>query len=378
MDAYDLVVLGDLSRSELGGVEAEQRLTDFVSRRGGFMIVIAGPRAMPRDFALGGLADILPVQSRGAAEPFPSQVTGWAQSLSAAGDEHPITAILDDPSLNRQLWPALPVFTWSAQRLQAKPAAEVLLTVSNAARQENPLLALHEVGGGQVCFLASDETWRWRDSLGDRVHQTFWLQVLRWGLAGRLRGKEPQLQVGLDRSQIDPGTTIRLRARARDKDGSILDVPLRVAIESLNVEGEVDEVIAERELLRVDDAPGIRALAIADLPIGNYRLRVSGEDASIQGLVEERSLVVRDRSARETLDLSADIGAMSRLTAAGAGMTKGIIDWQTVVDDLVSDLSPRQEEERRVTDVFRAGYFILLLALGLMLAEWVIRKRSGF
>ena len=220
------------------------------------------------------------------------------------------------------------------------------------------------MGAGQVCFLASDETWRWRDRLGDRVHQTFWLQVLRWGLAGRLRGKEPQLQVGLDRSQIDPGTTIRLRARARDKDGSILDVPLRVAIESLNVEGEVDEVIAERELLRVDDAPGIRALAIADLPIGNYRLRVSGEDASIQGLVEERSLVVRDRSARETLDLSADIGAMSRLTAAGAGMTKGIIDWQTVVDDLVSDLSPRQEEERRVTDVFRAGYFILLLALG--------------
>ena len=247
----------------------------------------------------------------------------------------------------------------------------------HADQQDTPLLVIQEVGAGQVCFLGSDETWRWRDRLGDRVHQTFWLQVLRWGLAGRLRGKEPQLQVGLDRSQIDPGTTIRVRARARDAEGAILDVPLRVAIEKLAIDGEVDEIVAERELLSVEDAPGIRALALSDLPIGNYRLRVTGDAPEIEDLIEERSLVVRDRSARETLDLSADIGALSRLSAAGAGMTKGLIEWQSVVDDLASDLSPRQEEQRRVTDVFRAGYFILLLALALMLAEWLLRKRSG-
>lgn len=61
LESYDVIFLGDLSPGELTG-EDQQRLEDFVSKRGGFLVCIAGPRGMPGGYSLGGLANVLPVR----------------------------------------------------------------------------------------------------------------------------------------------------------------------------------------------------------------------------------------------------------------------------------------------------------------------------
>ena len=63
LDLHDVVVLGDLRADELHP-EARQQLADFVAKRGGFLIVLAGPRAMPHAHTLGPLAEILPVLAK--------------------------------------------------------------------------------------------------------------------------------------------------------------------------------------------------------------------------------------------------------------------------------------------------------------------------
>src|SRR5208337_5630334 len=110
----------------------------------------------------------------------------------------------------------------------AKPGAAVLLAAQNPAK--TPIVVAHRYGAGRVFWMGTDESWRWRDRLGERVHQTFWLQVMRWGLAGRLRGQDPRLQVGLDRYLLAPLETAELKARATRDDGKPLQDSPRVRI----------------------------------------------------------------------------------------------------------------------------------------------------
>ena len=334
MDGYDLIVLGDLTRDEIGGPDAEQRLQDFVSRRGGLMIVIAGERAMPARYSLGALAEILPVTIR-PNTPRVGQ-DRWVTHLS--DEEHAITSVLNDAELNQQLWPALPVLHRVQHGVQMKEAAQTLLL----ARQDDmeiPLVAIAEVGAGHICYLGSDETWRWRDRLGDRVHQTFWLQVMRWGLAGRLRGGDARLQVGLDRSHMEPGVLNRLRARARSQDGSILNVPIHVEITALSGAMQGQDPI-ERTLIAQRDAEGIQELSLEQLPLGRYQLTIRADHEDLKEIVEERSVIVRQAVGQESVELSSDVGAMARLADAGGGQHGGFADWQQVVDDLTKISNP--------------------------------------
>src|SRR5208337_2051429 len=119
----------------------------------------------------------------------------------------------------------------------AKPGAAVLLAAQNPAK--TPIVVAHRYGAGRVFWMGTDESWRWRDRVGERVHQTFWLQVMRWGLAGRLRGQDPQLQVGLDRYLIAPGEAAELKARVSTTDGGVIKDSPTVKIERIGANGEV-------------------------------------------------------------------------------------------------------------------------------------------
>jgi len=311
LNAYDLVVLGDLHPDELDA-EDQRRLADFVRRRGGFLIVVAGPQAMPSAYSLGTLADVLPVRSRGHDEASRDQQIRLR--LTDAGDRSVITSVLNDGELNRQLWPALPPLTWIARGVEAKPQAQVLLRSNE--QQGVPIVAVARIGAGRVLYCGSDETWRWRDRLGDRVHQTFWLQVLRWGLSMRLRGADPQLQMACDRSLITPGDTVHVRARAILADGSPCPTtPVLRAMRS-SAHGE-PELHSETQLAAIDGDHGLWYSSVPDLPEGRWLLRISVDHPQLEGLVEERTVLVRKALDLETIDLSADHGFLNNLADAG-------------------------------------------------------------
>jgi uncharacterized membrane protein len=370
-DAYDMVCLGDLDSNELPA-EQQKLLAEFVGRRGGFLVCLAGPRGLPKAFSLGTLANLLPVRVALASnrDPEPAAVT-----LTPDGADHPIMQILNDPGLNQKLWPLLPPLQWMTDAVVAKPGATVLLTALNSAK--TPVVAIARYGAGRVFWMGTEESWRWRDRLGDRVHQTFWLQAMRWGLAGRLRGKDPRLQIGLDRYLMAPEETAEIKVRVTTKEGRLLQDPPLVTIEKIGDAGDsLPGAGTSVEMQGATEAPGIWRKSLKDLTEGTWRISVSHRDPSLAGVVETRDLVARNPNGREGLDLSGDLAALTRLTGLGGHRTGTQDQAEAIVQDLATRLQPRRQEHRQTLRLWN-NYVSLLIVMALFCVEWIWRKKRG-
>jgi hypothetical protein len=370
-DGYDMICLGDLDINELPA-EQQRFAAAFVARRGGFLVCLAGPRGLPRAFSLGAVANFLPVRVSLPSNRDPEPVT---VSLTPQGADHQIMQVLNDPGLNRKLWPLLPPLQWVADSVVAKPGAAVLLAAQNPAK--TPIVAIHRYGAGRVLWMGTEESWRWRDRLGERVHQTFWLQVMRWGLAGRLRGKDPRLQVGLDRYLLTPGESAELKVRASRKSAEPPREPPTVTLTQLTDSGApIASSTRTIKLAAVAEAPGIWHASIEAPETGHWQISTTHRDPELRNLVETRDLVVRAESGSETLELGGDLPNLNRLANAG-GLWAGMLD-QTddLLRDFTSRLKPRHEEHRETIRLWNS-YLSMTLVMSLLIVEWVLRKRQG-
>lgn len=369
-DSYDMVCLGDLDTNELPP-EQQKFLVDFVARRGGFLVCLAGPRGLPKAFSLGAMANLLPVrvalQSNRDQEPVNVELT-------PEGADHQIMRILNDPACNQQMWPLLPPLQWVAGSVVAKPGAMVLLTAHNPAR--TPVVALERYGAGRVFWMGTEESWRWRDRLGEKVHQTFWLQVMRWGMAGRLRGQDSRLQVGLDHSLMAPNETAELKARASAKNGLPLGETPKVRLEKLGANGEAMGEPRTLDMTAMPDAPGIWRLPIEGLEEGSWRVITTHSSPELAGRSEARDLIVRDQNGTEGLDLSGDPANLARMAATGGHQAGTMDQCQEIMRDFASKLKPRSQEHRETIRLWNSWLF-LSLVVALLGLEWVLRKRAG-
>lgn len=368
LDAYDAVILGDLAAADLAA-DDQEHLQRFVSARGGFVVLLSGPRGMPHSYGLGGIADLLPVRAGGD----PAQArraVGVALPDEAGAAASPITAVLDDPELNRRLWSALPPLQWAMPAAIPKPGAEVLLRAEDAAR--SPVVVAHRHGAGRVLWLGSDETWRWRDRLGERVHQAFWLQALRWGLGSRLRGRDPRLQVAIDRVLVEPGERVGLQARAQTAEGLVVrEAPLaRVR----RVDGPADERVLD--LRELPDAAGLFHAELSGLREGRWKVTIESRHAELAGVTETRELLVRPRSDAEGVELSADPAHLQRLAAAGGGRSGGPLELPALMREIAETLDPVYVP-RRATWRLWGGHGVLIAIVALLTLDWWLRRRSG-
>ncbi|MDA3961672.1 MAG: PA14 domain-containing protein [Planctomycetota bacterium] len=366
LDAFDVVVLGDVRPDELAP-EDQRHLGEFVTRRGGFLVVVAGRRGMPGLYSLGGLNDVLPV--RGSHEDDDPAMRKRVV-LSESGMRHPITSVLDDRKLNVELWPRLAPLTWVARGTSAKPAASVLLRTDD--QEAVPVLAIMRSGAGRVVYCGTDETWRWRDRVGDRVHQTLWLQALRWGLGARLRGSDPQLQMALDRSLAGPGDPVEVRVRATDADGIPLEGSPVVEVRSLDGDGHD---LRRLELAPVADGSGLWQTTIDDLTLGQWELIASHPRLDV-ALTEHRDLFIRTKRSAETVELRADPAFLRSMSDAGGGLAADMANADLLLEQIVASAEPRERLELRSRRLWD-GYAILLLVVGLLTGEWLWRKRKG-
>jgi len=380
LDRCDLLIFGDLRPEEIRP-EDQARIADFVGKRGGFVIFLAGPRGLPGAYGLGGLADLLPVRavSGGGASATPiagDVLVGVGVRLTKDGEASPVMAVLNDPALNRKLWPALPPLSHLQRDVVLKKGAQALLVTDDAAA--SPVVATMPFGAGRVFYVGTDESWRWRDRLGDRVHQTFWLQVLRWGLGMRLRGGDPRLQAAVDRGVMAPEEQAEVRARATLADGSAAPGAVTVTLERLDEAGAPAGEAGKRtvEMVPMAESPSLHQVAVAGLGEGRWRLRIASDHPHLEGLVEERELVVRRDLGREGVELAADPAWLERMAAATGGRAGGFHQAGEIVADFLAPLKPRRRQQVETRSLWD-GYLVLQVIVGLLLVEWIWRRRRG-
>ncbi len=97
-----------------------------------------------------------------------------------------------------ETWNALPRFHWNAAA-RVSLGTEVLATfqsaeASGSSETENPFLATRLQGAGRVLYSASDETWRWRYKVADKIPRDSGIRWRAW-LCERLTLPKANLSV---------------------------------------------------------------------------------------------------------------------------------------------------------------------------------------
>jgi len=217
---YRVIILGDVSPSELSPVQQEM-LRNYVAEDGGNLIVIAGQTAMPAAFADQPLAAMIPASSTGQPNnpnrPFNLVVT-------AEGSSSVPTQLDDDPLASDRIWrqmsSKLPIYNLSPIS-KPKPTAHVLIAASpsGSSGQDQAFLSWQYIGLGRVIYLAAPVTWQHRYQNGDLYHHRFWGQLLRWAIAREISTGSKTVRLLTDKTSYNKGDTAQIGLRLAQVDG---------------------------------------------------------------------------------------------------------------------------------------------------------------
>ena len=207
---YEALIIGSVDAGYFTPKQ-QQLIRDFVDRRGGGLLLLGGRQSLA-DGVWGGstVADLLPVILPDGRDTFhrdPATV-----SLTAAGADSVITRLVDDAAANTERWRKLPYLMDYQDPGRPKPGAAVLAEM-HSGEHAMPLLVTESYGRGRTAVLATGGTWRWQMSLplGDKSHDLFWQQLLRWLVSdtrGRLIASAPKATL-LDDGQVQIAADVR-------------------------------------------------------------------------------------------------------------------------------------------------------------------------
>lgn len=178
LQAHDVIILGDLPAAALGSRFSEQ-LKEFVERFGGGLVIIAGTRFGPAQFADTPLAELLPVTLDDVVR---SEEPAFHPRLTAAADETDFMRLSPNREANNASWQKLGPLEWYQPARAVHSLTTVLLEHPSAkctdGRTPQPLISLRRVGRGEVLYLAMNESWRLRRPSGPRDYRRFWTTAI--------------------------------------------------------------------------------------------------------------------------------------------------------------------------------------------------------
>jgi hypothetical protein len=394
LGAYDAIVVGDVEPGLLTS-EAWERLESFVGRRGGTLVLAAGPRAWPN--AILGMEParkLLPVlgpkpvqyDAQGDDPAHPSLAAGVSIRPIAGAGAWPMLQLGATEESSQAIWARLPHLPWALAG-RVKPGATALAIIEGTEPAgAGAVIAAQPFGLGKVMWVGTDATWRWRFRVGDTYHHRFWGQVVRWAAAGKLAAGNDWVRFGADRSRLAEGEGARLTARFADGIAGVGPDLLAVArvYKAVTADGggppRADgEALAIIPLQAVPGQPRTFAATAPALAAGRYVVRLEArlpDDTSKAGTAAppEVSLEVTPRQTSELVELSAARDPLERLAAA----TGGRVLTGSETDQLPGLLSDRKVVKVRTEETpLWDRPWALVLFFGVLTFEWVLRKRVG-
>ena len=216
LQPYDLIVIGDVQQRFF----SEDQLAlvrDHVAVHGAGLLWIGGPRYTPNDYTGSALELLLPMARPGSVgrlippqgREIPAQPTEAAQRLNllqlSRRPGHP-AEVSDDH------WPTnLPAFRWAQDlgrlRPGATPLAHAAGLVDPQTGDEAPLVVLYRYGAGEILYVGTDETWRWRKAGGEVYFEQFWIQLIRKLGRARVQQADRRVRFSVLAPTVDLGST---------------------------------------------------------------------------------------------------------------------------------------------------------------------------
>ncbi|MCW5801953.1 MAG: hypothetical protein KIT31_06160, partial [Deltaproteobacteria bacterium] len=384
LPSFDLILVQNFEYMPYGIGDYLENIRSYVEGGGG-IAMLGGASS----FTSGGyhgtpVASALPVELLGPFESGPLLDTGsFSPQLTDAGQAHPVTSLRYVPTDNLAVWKGLPQLDGVNLVARARPDATVLATHPKLRTRDGkamPVIVAGEYGKGRSLAVTTDTLWRWgfaaaaRPGDDGRAYTKFWENAMRWLI------QDPDLRnlhVDSDAVEYIPGAPVRVAVRLLGRDYQ----PLPNGVVSLVVRRGADPAratqVAEAKVTVGEDGTAVYELGSsvqAQLVPGVYRIE---GHATIAGRAVDASDIFLVREGGTELDRPTGDPATLETIATG---TNGV--WLGPVDALPSDLTfdpPRIVRVDRRTDVelwSRPG--LLVLVVGLLGLEWLLRQRSGY
>lgn len=366
---YRAVVLVDPGPDILAG-RAGEALARFAGDGGG-VLLIAGPKSLRSWPAESPLAHALPL------------VLEAGDLIPAAGPLRAHSAALEHPVLSHPeaaggeaVWERLPPVAALPPGALLRDGAQALLL----SQSGQPVVAVSRFRRGRAAVAAAAGFWRLdlMSSGADedpRVIRRLWQSTVAWLT---MEATEGQVRATAERPVFRAGAPATIVAEVYDElmrpqpaahvEAALEGRPISAASESLALESPTLE-----SLVLESQGGGRYRASWLGLSPGEYtfavRARVAGSPvgaAAGRFIVEEHSL--------ESMDVRARPGVLAEMARASGGRSYALEDWRQLKPAL--EVAPRLvDEEWRWSPWGKT--WVLLLLVGLLSTEWVVRKRQG-
>jgi len=364
---YHAIILGDMTISEISHEQMKQ-LRRQVGDAGCGLAILGGKSLMANP-ALNGtpLAELLPVAP--GADWIEQEVI---VKPTPAGLSNPIVQIAEPGGDLSTVWMSLPPMRGACRFTSPKPAAQIVATGPN----DQPMIVTQTYGAGRVALFAFDSTWQWcmkRDD-GLRYHRTFWRQVVLW-----LANRKPAVWISSQRPRYQLPLILGGQQRVEVQAG--LDSPISGQTIT-DARLDVQMVLPSGQSIPLTMAPDGDHFTTMVSPQtdGIYTLRLAARTADREIGKAEGQFVVDSPDIEMSrpladFDLLRDMAAKTH-PAGGKFVTLDQVS--RLLKEIGSNDYRRRIEETQVHDLAHEGRWrIWTIFCGLLLAEWVVRKRRG-
>ena len=368
---YDLILFGDVDPKSLSTANMEA-LADFVSKFGGAFVMVAGKQFSPNAYRRTPIERMLPVEfeaGTGAGSVAETVADKPIRlQLTAAGKSSTMMKLAEKDEENVNFWKNLPPIFWDARVTRAKPGAEVLLVDPDPVKETRfgkmPVMALQQYGLGQVLYIGTDNTWRWRKNTGDSYHTAFWGQISQRMAVQRLLGASKRTQLTSERQNYVTGDRVNIYARLYSVGFDPVTDPFVRGFYGLR-SGTVGEQ-SELQLRPVPDQPGVyRGEFIAPAP-GLYHLHVDQDPEMLLDFsVTEPRFELGETAMNEPL-----LREMAAVSGGAFFREEDLFK----LPDTIKKKTDRVRSPLEVELWSSPLYFLLLI--GVVTAEWILRKLS--
>ncbi len=360
---FQAIILGDIE-ADYFTPEQMALLEQFVKTRGGGLLMLGGVNS----FGLGHYAGtpvgrMLPVTISPQDPPYSDE------EFQAKPEEtqlsHPVMKLALDSLENASIWNAAPTLVGITPVSGLKPGASLLL---KSAKGDRPVLAVQNYGGGRVAAFTSGGSWFWRMSLpaSDEFHEKFWKQLVRWLVVG----VKEQLTVGTDAEIYARRDPVTIRAVVLGKDLVPID-DAKVLVTVTDPLGNTQDLVMDW-ILTEEGVYQSRYLPELE---GAYKLSV--KVAGWENAPLEKGFLVNPPVA-EFADAGLKKETLQQMAAATHGKYFEFPELPRMIQEL--NMQVRQAALQRATPQDHPLWdmpLLFLIALGLMGAEWLVRRRAG-
>jgi uncharacterized membrane protein len=349
-----------------------QMVADFVSERGGGLLVLGGQSFGQRGLIGTPLEEVVPVElnDRRAGvgrTSFGADLSGPHNGvlLTPAGETHPIMRLGNSTDDTRRRWSTMPQLAAASPLGGPRAGATVLAVTVAPGGAVYPVVAIQRYGRGRSMIFGGEASWRWKMMMPatDRSYEIFWRQTARW-LAGPApapvavtvpeaseQGDSGEISIDVSDASYTPAADAAVDATLTVPGGEA--VPLK---------------------LRRDSAvPGRFVAAIEPDRSGLFRVDVQARRGTMPLGSAVRWFYVGGGD-REFADPRLNEGFLRRVARASGGSYLEAREAARLISLLQAAVPQNAEPERQ--DLWdRPWAFALVIVL--ISGEWILRRRWG-